>query len=88
MNNASFVLNFAGRHTLLSCKNDALCLLRQAEYLLVKSPRSLRLFNTNAGRFFSQLVDVLKINQGFNGFIIQLMVSELDDFLTFKAIKK
>ena len=88
MNNASFVPNFAGRHTVLSCKNDALCLLRQAEYLLVKSPRSLRLFNTNAGRFFSQLVDVLKIRQGFNGFIIYLMVSELDDFLTLKAIKK
>ncbi len=51
MNNASFVLNFAGRHAVLSCRNDALCLLRQAEYLLVKSPRSLRLFNTNAGRF-------------------------------------
>ena len=64
MNNASFVPNFAGRHTLLSCRNDALCLLRQAEYLLVKSQRSLRLFNTNAGRFFSQLVDVLKISQG------------------------
>ena len=63
MNNASFVLNFAGRHTALSCNIDALCLLRQAEYLLVKSPRSLRLFNTNAGRFFSQLVDVLKIRQ-------------------------
>lgn len=64
MNNASFTLNFAGRDTALSCKNDALCLLRQAEYLLVKSPRSLRLFNTNAGRFFSQLVHVLKIRQG------------------------
>ena len=63
MNNASFVLNFAGRHAVLSCRNDALCLLRQAEYLLVKSPRSLRLFNINAGRFFSQLVDVLKISQ-------------------------
>ena len=87
MNNASFVLNFAGRHTVLSCRNDALCLLRQAEYLLVKSPRSLRLFNTNAGRFFNQQVDVLKINQGFNGFIIYLMVSELDDFITLKAIK-
>ena len=56
MNNASFVPNFAGRHTALSCKNDALCLLSQAEYLLVKCPRSLRLFNTNAGRFCSQLV--------------------------------
>lgn len=64
MNNASFVPNFAGRHTALSCRNDALCLLRQAEYLLVKSPLSLRLFNTNARRFFSQLVDVLKISQG------------------------
>lgn len=62
MNNASFVPNFAGRHAVLSCKNDALCLLRQAEYLLVKSPRSLRLFNTNAGRFFDQQVDVLKIS--------------------------
>lgn len=62
MNNASFVPNFAGRHAVLSYENDALCLLRQAEYLLVKSPRSLRLFNTNAGRFFSQLVDVLKIS--------------------------
>lgn len=51
MNNASFVPNFAGRHAVLSYENDALCLLRQAEYLLVKSPRSLRLFNTNAGRF-------------------------------------
>lgn len=56
MNNASFVLNFAGRHAVLSCKNDALCLLRQAEYLLVKSPRSLRLFNTNAGRFADSLL--------------------------------
>lgn len=64
MNNASFVPNFAGRHTVLSCNIDALCLLRQAEYLLVKSPRSLRLFNTNAGRFCSQPVDVLKISQG------------------------
>ena len=62
MNNASFVPNFAGRHTALSCNIDALCLLRQAEYLLVKSPRSLRLFNTNAGRFFDQQVDVLKIS--------------------------
>lgn len=62
MNNASFVPNFAGRHTALSCRNDTLCLLRQAEYLLVKSPRSLRLFNTNAGRFFDQQVDVLKIS--------------------------
>ena len=88
MNNASFVLNFAGRHTVLSCNIDALCFLPQAEYLLVKSPRSLRLFNTNAGRFLSQLVDVLKINQGFSGFIIRLMVSELGDFLTLKAIKK
>lgn len=88
MNNASFVPNFAGRHAALSCNIDALCLLRQAEYLLVKSPRSLRLFNTNAGRFFNQQVDVLKINQGFNGFIIYLMVSELDDFLTLKPIKK
>ena len=64
MNNASFVLNFACRHTALSCNIYALCLLRQAEYLLVKSPRSLRLFNTNAGRFFDQVVDVLKISQG------------------------
>ncbi len=64
MNNAPFVPNFAGRHAVLSCRNDALCLLRQAEHLLVKSTRSLRLFNTNAGRFFSQLVDVLKISQG------------------------
>lgn len=64
MNNASFVLNFAGRHTLLSCKNDALCLLRQAVHLLDKSPPSQRLFNTNAGRFCSQPVDVLKISQG------------------------
>ena len=62
MNNASFVPNFAGIHAVLSCRNDALCLLRQAEYLLVKSPRSLRLFNTNAGRFFDQQVDVLKIS--------------------------
>ena len=64
MNNAPFVLNFAGRHMALSCKNDALCFLPQAEHLLVKCPRSLRLFNTNAGRFFNQLVDVLKISQG------------------------
>ena len=64
MNNASFTLNFAGRHTALSCNIDALCLLSQAEYLLVKSPRSLRLFNTNAGRFCNQPVDVLKISQG------------------------
>ena len=64
MNNASFVPNFAGRHTALSCKNDALCLLPQAEHLLLKSPLSLRLFNTNAGRFCSQPVDVLKISQG------------------------
>lgn len=64
MNNAPFVLNFAGRHTVLSCKNDALCLLPQAEYLLVKCPPSQRFFNTNAGRFCSQLVDVLKISQG------------------------
>ena len=64
MNNASFVPNFAGRHTVLSCNIDALCFLPQAEHLLVKSPRSLRLFNTNAGRFFDQQVDVLKISQG------------------------
>ena len=64
MNNASFVLIFAGRHTALSCKNDALCLLRQALRLSVKSSLSQRFFNTNAGRFFSQLVDVLKISQG------------------------
>lgn len=51
MNNASFVPNFAGRHTLLSCNIDAMHLLPQAVRLLVKSPRSLRLFNTNAGRF-------------------------------------
>ena len=88
MNNASFGLNFAGRHTVLSCNIDALCFLPQAEHLLVKSPRSLRLFNTNAGRFLDQQVDVLKINQGFSGFIIRLMVSELGDFLTLKAIKK
>lgn len=75
MNNASFVLNFAGRHTVLSCKNDALCLLCQAVHLLDKSPPSQRLFNTNAGRFCSQLVDVLKINQGFNVFVIYLMVN-------------
>ena len=56
MNNAPFVLNFAGRHAVLSCKNDALCFLPQAEHLLVKSPLSLRLFNTNAGRFFNLLV--------------------------------
>ena len=88
MNNASFVPNFAGRHTVLSYNIDALRLLRQAARLLVKSPRSLRLFNTNAGRFCNQPVDVLKINQGFNVFIIHLMVNELDDFLTLKAIKK
>ena len=88
MNNAPFVLIFAGGHTVLSCNIDALCFLPQAEHLLVKSPRSLRLFNTNAGRFCNQPVDVLKISQGFNGFIIYLMVSELDDFLTLKAIKK
>lgn len=64
MNNAPFVLNFTGKHAVLSYKNDALCLLSQAEYLLVKSPRSLRLFNTNAGRFCNQPVDVLKIRQG------------------------
>ena len=62
MNNAFFGLNFAGRHAVLSCRNDALCFLPQAEHLLVKSPRSLRLFNTNAGRFFDQQVDVLKIS--------------------------
>ena len=64
MNNASFVLNFAGRHTLLSRNIDAMHLLRQAVSLLVKCPPSQRLFNTNAGRFCSQLVDVLKISQG------------------------
>ncbi len=64
MNNASFVLNFAGRHTVLSCKNDALCFLRQAVRLSVKCPLSQRFFNTNAERFCSQLVDVLKISQG------------------------
>ncbi len=88
MNNAPFVLNFAGRHTVLSCKNDALCLLRQALRLSVKSSLSKRFFNINAGRFFNQLVDVLKISQEFNGFIIHLMMSELDDFLTLKPIKK
>ncbi|EFA91802.1 hypothetical protein HMPREF0650_1839 [Hoylesella buccalis ATCC 35310] len=31
---------------------------------------------------------MLKISQGFNGFIIRLMVSELDGFLTLKAINK
>lgn len=75
MNNAPFVLNFAGRHTALSCNIDALCLLRQAVHLLDKSPPLQRLFNTNARRFFNQLVDVLKINQGFNGFVIYLMVN-------------
>jgi len=49
---------------------------------------SQHLFNTNAGRFFNQLVDVLKINQGFNGFVIYLMVNWLGDFLTLKPIKK
>lgn len=63
MNNASFVLNFAGRHTALSCKNDALCLLRQADRFSLKCLLSQRFFNTNAGRFFNQLVDVLKISQ-------------------------
>ena len=63
MNNASFALNFAGRHTVLSCNIDALCLLRQAAHLSVKCPLSKRFFNTNAGRFFNQLVDVLKISQ-------------------------
>ena len=75
MNNASFVLNFAGRYTVLSYNIDALRLLRQAVHLLDKSPPSQLLFNTNAGRFFNQLVDVLKINQGFNGFVIYLMVN-------------
>ncbi|MBS5613961.1 MAG: hypothetical protein KHX29_07900 [Prevotella buccalis] len=88
MNNAPFVLNFAGRHAVLSCKNDALCLLRQAECLLVKCPRSQRFFNTNAERFFNQLVDVLKISQGFSGFVICLMVSELCDFGIKIVIKK
>lgn len=64
MNNASFTLNFAGRYTALSCYIDALCLLSQAEYLLVKSPRSLRFFNTNPERFCNQPVDVPKIWQG------------------------
>ena len=64
MNNASFVPNFAAKHAVLSCRNDALCLLRQAVHLLDKSPPSQRLFNTNAGRFFNQVVDVLKISQG------------------------
>lgn len=64
MNNASFTPNFAGRHAALSCKNDALCFLPQAEHLSVKCPLSQRFFNTNAGRFCSQLVDVLKISQG------------------------
>ena len=63
MNNASFALNFAGRHTVLSCNIDALRLLRQAERLLVKCSLSQRFFNTNAGRFFNQPVDVLKISQ-------------------------
>ena len=63
MNNASFVLNFAGRHTALSCNIDALRLLRQAVHLLDKSPPSQRFFNTNAWCFFSQPVDVLKISQ-------------------------
>lgn len=64
MNNASFVLNFAGRHTVLSYNIDALRLLRQAVRLLDKSSPSQRFFNTNAGRFCSQPVDVLKISQG------------------------
>lgn len=61
MNNASFVLNFAGRHTVLSCNIDALCLLRQAVRLLDKSSPSQRFFNTNAGRVFNEPVRVLKI---------------------------
>ena len=77
MNNASFVPNFAGRHTALSCNIGTLCLLRQAVRLSVKCQLSQRLFNTNAGRFFNQLVDVLKISQGFNGFVICLIMSEL-----------
>lgn len=68
-------MNFACRRTVLSCRNDALRLLRQAVHLLDKSPPLQRLFNTNAGRFFNQLVDVLKINQGFNGFVIYLMMN-------------
>jgi hypothetical protein len=88
MNNASFVPNFAGRHTALSCNIDALCFLCQTLRLSVKSPPSQRFFNTNAGRFFNQVVDVLKISQGFNGFVIHLMMNELDSFLTLKTIKK
>ena len=80
MNNASFVPNFAGRHSVLSCNIDALCLLRQAERLLVKCPLLKRFFNTNAGRFCSQPVDVLKISQGFYSFVICLIVSELGNF--------
>lgn len=64
MNNAPFVLNFAGRHTALSCKNDTLCLLPQAEHLSLKCQLLQPFFNINAGRFCSQLVDVLKISQG------------------------
>lgn len=63
MNNASFVPNFAGRHAMLSCNIDAMRLLRQAVHLLVKSSPSQHVFNTNAGRFCSQAVDVLKISQ-------------------------
>ncbi len=33
-------MNFAGRHTALSCKNDALCFLRPAVRLSDKSPPS------------------------------------------------
>ena len=88
MNNASFVPNFAGRHTVLSCNIDALCLLRQAVRFSVKSPPSQRFFNTNAGRFFNQLVDVLKISQGFYSFVIHLMVNELCDFGIKIVIKK
>lgn len=80
MNNASFVLNFAGRHSALSCNIDALCFLRQADRLLVKCPPSKRFFNTNAERFCSQPVDVLKISQGFSCFVIRLMMSELGNF--------
>lgn len=56
MNNASFTLNFAGRHTALSCNIDALCLLRQAEYLLVKSSRSHAFLTQMLGVFATNLL--------------------------------
>lgn len=74
------------QNTALSLTTTHCVFLDQAECISMKSLLWRQLFNTNAGRFFHQLVRMLKICEIWRDFDSSLIINVLCDFLDWKDI--